>query len=46
MVSTTIGMTTEPIDLSADLTEEVDEEELEEISAPAGGSRRSSQPAA
>ena len=33
-----IGMTTEPIDLSADLTEEVDEEEIEEIEAP--GQRR------
>jgi excisionase family DNA binding protein len=33
-----IGMTTEPIDLSADLTEEVDEEEIEEIDAP--GQRR------
>ncbi|MHC4940595.1 MAG: helix-turn-helix domain-containing protein [Planctomycetota bacterium] len=29
-----IGMTTEPIDLSADLTEEVEEEEIEEIGAP------------
>ena len=44
-VSDDVGMTTEPIDLSADLTEEVEEEELEEISAPAGGSRRAAQPA-
>jgi excisionase family DNA binding protein len=29
-----VGMTTEPIDLSADLTEEVEEEEIEEIDAP------------
>jgi len=28
-----VGMTTEPIDLSADLTQEVDEEEVEEVSA-------------
>jgi len=30
-----VGMTTEPIDLSADLTEEVEEEEIEEVDAPA-----------
>ena len=30
-----VGMTTEPIDLSADLTEEVEEEEIEEVEAPA-----------
>ncbi len=30
-----VGMTTEPIDLSADLTQEVDDEELEEIDSPA-----------
>ena len=29
-----VGMTTEPIDLSADLTQEVDEEEIEEVEAP------------
>jgi len=29
-----IGMSTEPIDLSADLTQEVEEEEIEEIEAP------------
>ena len=29
-----IGMTTEPIDLSADLAEEVEEEEIEEVGAP------------
>jgi len=38
-----VGMTTEPIDLSADLTEEVEEEEIEEIDAPA---RRGGAPAA
>ena len=32
-----VGMTTEPIDLSADLTEEVEEEEIEEID---GGAQR------
>jgi len=30
-----VGMTTEPIDLSADLTDEVDEEEIEEVDSPA-----------
>ena len=30
-----VGMTTEPIDLSADLTEEVEEEEIEEMDLPA-----------
>jgi hypothetical protein len=35
-----VGMTTEPIDLSADLTEEVEEEEIEEVESP-GGRRRS-----
>jgi len=30
-----VGMTTEPIDLSADLTQEVEEEEIEEIESPA-----------
>jgi len=30
-----VGMSTEPIDLSADLTQEVDEEEIEEVDAPA-----------
>lgn len=29
-----VGMTTEPIDLSADLTQEVEEEEIEEVDAP------------
>jgi len=29
-----IGMSTEPIDLSADLTQEVEEEEVEEVAAP------------
>jgi len=29
-----VGMTTEPIDLSADLTQEVEEEEIEEVEAP------------
>lgn len=29
-----VGMTTEPIDLSADLTQEVEEEEIEEIDSP------------
>ena len=29
-----VGMTTEPIDLSADLTEEVEDEEIEEIGSP------------
>lgn len=38
-----VGMTTEPIDLSADLTEEVEEEEIEEVDSPAG--RRRSVPA-
>ena len=47
-----VGMTTEPIDLSADLTEEVEEEEIEEIDspgqrrAPAGRTRRASAEAA
>ncbi len=46
-----IGMTTEPIDLSADLTEEVEEEEIEEIGAgrgraqPARGTTRRAQAA-
>ncbi|MEM8883982.1 MAG: helix-turn-helix domain-containing protein [Planctomycetota bacterium] len=37
-----VGMTTEPIDLSADLTEEVEEEEIEELDSPAprGGGRQ------
>jgi hypothetical protein len=41
-----VGMSTEPIDLSADLTQEVEEEEVEEVGAakgkagPAGGRRR------
>jgi len=37
-----VGMTTEPIDLSADLTEEVEDEEIEEIEAPS--QRRGAQP--
>lgn len=37
-----IGMTTEPIDLSADLTEEIEDEEIEEVSSV---SRRTTQPA-
>ncbi len=36
-----VGMTTEPIDLSADLTQDADEEEVEEVSA---STRRSSGP--
>ncbi|MHC4932231.1 MAG: helix-turn-helix domain-containing protein [Planctomycetota bacterium] len=38
-----VGMTTEPIDLSADLTEEVEEEEIEEVEAPSA--RRAGAPA-
>ena len=36
-VSDDVGMTTEPIDLSADLTEEVEEEEIEEVAMGGGG---------
>jgi excisionase family DNA binding protein len=32
-----VGMSTEPIDISADLTQEVDDDEIEEIAAPRGG---------
>jgi len=32
-----VGMSTEPIDLSADLTQEVEEEEVEEVGGPRGG---------
>lgn len=32
-----VGMSTEPIDLSADLTQEVEEEEVEEVGAARGG---------
>ena len=38
-VSDDVGMTTEPIDLSADLTEEVEEEEIEEVPLRGGGGR-------
>ncbi|MHC4953483.1 MAG: helix-turn-helix domain-containing protein [Planctomycetota bacterium] len=41
-VSDDVGMTTEPIDLSADLTEEVEEEEIEEVAT--GGQRAASRP--
>jgi len=41
-VSDDVGMTTEPIDLSADLTEEVEEEEIEEVAMGAGRQQRGS----
>jgi len=43
-VSDDIGMTTEPIDLSADLTEEVEEEEIEEVPLRGGAGGGRSEP--